>query len=97
MALPFLLLALILIPIPSFAADFSTVTYHRCYNGDTCTFTIPGVHPLFGEKISVRLAGIDASEIEGKCEQEKALAKKTRDLVRGILPTARRIDLINAA
>ncbi len=59
--------------------------------------SIPGVHPLFGEKISVRLAGIDTPEINGKCDQEKALAEKARDLVRGILPTARSIDLIDAA
>ncbi len=81
----------------SFAADFPNVTYHRCYDGDTCTFTLPGVHPLFGEKISVRIAGIDTPEIRGKCEQEKALAKKARDLVRGILPTAHNLDLIDAA
>ena len=28
------------------ATDFPNVTYHRCYDGDTCTFTIPSVHPL---------------------------------------------------
>ena len=22
---------------PAFAADFTNVTYHRCYDGDTCT------------------------------------------------------------
>ena len=48
---------ILLIPFPAFAADFPNVTYHRCYDGDTCTFTIPDVHPLFGEKINVRIAG----------------------------------------
>ena len=87
---------LLLIPIPTFATDFPNATYHRCYDGDTCTFTIPGVHPLFGEKISVRIAGIDTPEIRGKCEQEKALAKEARDVVRGILQRAQRIDLFDA-
>ena len=54
MALPFLVLTLSLIPIPAFAADFPNVTYHRCYDGDTCTVTIPGLPPLFGEQIGVR-------------------------------------------
>jgi endonuclease YncB( thermonuclease family) len=50
---------LLILPSSTFAADFSNVIYHRCYDGDTCTFTLPGVHPLFGEKISVRIAGLD--------------------------------------
>ena len=36
---------LLLIPFPAFAADFTNVTYHRCYDDDTCTFTISDVHP----------------------------------------------------
>ncbi len=91
-----LLCLLVLIPSAAGATDFPNVTYHRCYDGDTCTFTIPGVHPLFGEKISVRIAGIDAPEIKGKCQKEKALAKKARDIVRGMLKDAHRIDLLDA-
>jgi len=87
---------LLLIPFPAFAANFPNATYHRCYDGDTCTFTIPGVHPLFGENISVRIAGIDTPEVKGKCQQEKALAKEARDLVRGILENAQRVDLVDA-
>ena len=49
--------------------------------------------PLFGEKMSVRIAGIDTPEIKGKCEQEKGLTKDARDVVRGILEKAHRIDL----
>ena len=48
---------------PALATDFNNVTYHRCYDGDTCTFTIPGVHPLFGEKISVRIAVMETAEV----------------------------------
>lgn len=70
---------------PAFATDFPNVTYHHCYDGDTCTFTLPGVHPLFGEKINIRLVGIDTPEIRVKCEQETALGKEARDGVRGIL------------
>jgi len=80
----------------AFATDFPNVTYHRCYDGDTCTFSIPGVHPLFGEKISVRIAGIDTPEIKGKCQQEKVLATEARDVVRRTLEKAQRIDLIDA-
>ena len=88
------LITLLLIPLPAFAANFTNVTYHHCYDGGTCTFTLPGVHSLFGEKINVRIAGIDTPEIKGKCEQEKALAKEARDVLREILEKARRIDLL---
>ncbi len=96
MVLHFLLLFLFLLPLPALAADFTNVTYHRCYDGDTCTFSIPGVHVLFGGRIPVRVVGIDTPEIKGKCKQEKTLATNARDFVRRTLRNARRIDLLNA-
>jgi len=80
---------------PALATDFPNVTYHRCYDGDTCTFTIQDVHSLFGEKINVRIAGIDTPEIKGKCQKETALAMQARNLVRRMLGQARRIDLLD--
>ncbi len=54
------------------------------------------MHPLFGEKISVRIAGIDTPEIKGKCLKETALAMQARNLVRRMLGQARSIDLLDA-
>ena len=96
MALRFLVLTLFLVPIPAFATDFNNVTYHRCYDGDTCTFTLPGIHPLFGEKISVHVAEIDAPEIKGKCLKETALAMQARNLVGRMLGQAHQINLLDA-
>ena len=92
-------LALSLVAAQSAAAalvygDFSDVQFLYCYDGDTCTFSIPGVHPLIGERISVRIKGIDTPEIKGKCIQEKLRAKAVRDLVNQLLRRANRIDLI---
>ena len=42
--------------LPAWAGSygsFQSVIFHSCYDGDTCTFTIPGVHPLLGDKIKV--------------------------------------------
>ena len=83
--------------LPSAAAaqtyfDFPEVTYHTCYDGDTCMVSLPGVHAFFGDHILVRLAGIDTPEIKGKCEREKVLAKEARDVVRGILGAASRVE-----
>ncbi len=75
------------------AEDFTDVTYHRCYDGDTCTFTIPGVPDVFGQRIGVRLAGIDTAEMRAKCDHEHALAIQARDLVRDMLGNASHITL----
>ena len=96
LAVPFAVTGLLLSAAPptTAAVDFTNVTYHRCYDGDTCTFTIPGIHPLFGEKISVRIAGIDTPEIRGKCPEEKALAKTAKRAAIAMLKGAKRIDLL---
>lgn len=69
------------------------VIFHSCYDGDTCTVSLPGTHRLFGDHISVRLDGIDTPEIKGKCAREKALARSARDLVNSRLANASTIDL----
>ena len=69
------------------------VIFHSCYDGDTCTVSLPGVHPLFGERIDVRIAGIDTPEIRGRCLQEKALAISARELVNEALAHAGQIVL----
>ena len=58
-------LLIILLPVCSavFAKNygsFNNVDYIKCYDGDTCTFNIPKVHPIIGEKINIRLDGIDS-------------------------------------
>ena len=51
--------------------DYEGAVYLRNYDGDTITFNLPGLHPIIGEKISIRVNGIDTPEIQGKCEKEK--------------------------
>ena len=81
---------------PVWATTFEGVTWLRCYDGDTCTFSLPSVHPFFGEKISVRIRGIDTPEIRGKCESEKTKAKAARDFLHNLLRGASQIDLVDA-
>ena len=90
-------LSLLLLPASLLArkyGDFHAVTFHGCYDGDTCTFSLPGLHPLIGDRISVRLRGIDTPEIRGKCDREKELATAARDLLTDLLTRARSIDLL---
>lgn len=77
--------------------DFDQAVYHTCYDGDTCMMSLPGIHPLFGDHIPVRLAGIDTPEMKGQCEREKQLARQARDLVRLALSGAGAIHLRKAS
>ena len=91
-----LAIVMLYLPCVAHAYDFKNVTYIRAYDGDTITVTIPGTHPLFGERISIRVEGIDTPEIRGKCQQEKDLAYEARDFVRQILSQSQSIDLKDA-
>ena len=75
---------------------FRCVEYVRNYDGDTIVFNIPGVHPLIGKEVRVRLLDVDTAEIKTKnpCEKQKALQAKK--LVEDMLKNSQRIDLENA-
>jgi len=75
--------------------EFQCVKYVRNYDGDTVTFNIPGVHSLIGDKISVRVDGIDTPEVRTKDQCEKEKARTAKRLVKNILSRAKRIDLKN--
>ncbi len=96
--LVFLILAFPLLPSYSFAksfGDFYGAVYLRNYDGDTITFNLPGLHPIIGEKISIRVNGIDTPEIRGNCEREKYDAKQAKEMVADILKDAEKITLRN--
>jgi micrococcal nuclease len=93
-----LILLGLLSPSYSFAqsfGDYEGAVYVRNYDGDTITFNLPGLHPIIGEKISIRVNGIDTPEIRGKCEKEKYDAKQAKEMVADILKDAEKIILKN--
>ena|SRR3989338_7095038 len=77
------------------AKTFRCVKVLKNYDGDTITVDIPGVHPLVGENISVRVIGIDTPEMKGKGSCEKEAAQVAKELVGSMLKSAKRVDLIN--
>lgn len=90
----------VLQPAPGYGQvyfDFDQAVYHTCYDGDTCMMSLPGIHPLFGDHIPVRLAGIDTPEMKGQCERERRLARRARDVVRSALSQAETIHLRKAS
>lgn len=94
---------LLLLSCSGYSAENCTHDNHtlRCvkflknYDGDTLTFDVPGVHPLIGKKISVRVAHLDTPEIKGKLPCEKEAARTAQRLIESLLKNATRIDLAN--
>jgi micrococcal nuclease len=74
---------------------FRCVKFVKNYDADTITVDIPGVHPLIGDNISVRVSGIDAPEIKGHLPCEKEASRNAKKLVENVLLNAHRIDLEN--
>jgi micrococcal nuclease len=65
------------------------------YDGDTLKVNIKEYPTILGEKISVRVNGIDTPEIKGKCLQEKELAQKAKKVATYMLKNATVIELRN--
>lgn len=75
--------------------NFRCVKYVRNYDADTITVDIPGVHPLLGKGIGVRIRNIDSPEIRGSSNCEKDAARTAKKLIEAELKRAKRIDLEN--
>ncbi len=62
------------------AKDYGNVTVSEVtsiYDADTFRVNIDGYPPIVGERIPVRVLGVDAPELRGKCESEKIKASQT--------------------
>jgi len=77
-------------------SPFIAVTVHDCYDGDTCTVTLndPLLPAIFGERIPVRLDGIDTPERHSPCADERRQAKAARTFLLDRLAHATRVDLV---
>lgn len=65
------------------------------YDGDTFRATITGWPEIVGERIGIRINGIDTPEIKGKCAKEKALARRAKEHTVALLRTAKHVELQN--
>lgn len=65
------------------------------YDGDTFKINLPKQVPIFGDKLSIRLAGVDTPEMKGTSDEVRALAKQARELTEKALQGADQIELRN--
>ena len=65
------------------------------YDADTFRVNINGYPPIVGERISIRVLGVDAPEMRGKCESEKIRARQVKQFTVSALRSAKVIELKN--
>ncbi|MHC3993941.1 thermonuclease family protein [Thiomicrolovo sp. ZZH C-3] len=65
------------------------------YDGDTFRARIAAWPQLIGERIGIRINGIDTPEMRGKCPAEKQLAREAKQHTVAMLRGAKAIELRN--
>ena len=93
-------IVLILLFTSGVFADKPSSVFHKVkvmsvYDGDTFSIELKNLNPLFGEKLSVRVKGVDTPEIKGGTVESKAKAVLARDFVRAQIAKSKRVDLSN--
>ncbi|MEG9862688.1 MAG: hypothetical protein V6Z81_09450 [Parvularculales bacterium] len=76
----------------TFAGMIYMVSLMGCYDGDTCTIRFEN-SPAPIEVQKIRFADFDTPEIKGKCDREKELAIKARDVTRAYMQETGKITL----
>jgi len=65
------------------------------YDGDTFRCTIKGYPPIIGERIGIRVAGIDCPEMRDKRQSIKDLARQAKQYTVKRLREGKEIKLVN--
>ena len=89
---------LCLLPFSVSAKDYGNATVKEVtsvYDADTFRVNIEGYPPIAGERIPVRILGVDAPELRGKCESEKVKARQAKQFTVHALRSAKTIELRN--
>ena len=87
------LIILLILPVSAFCASYGDLKcdFLSNYDGDTITCNISGVHPIIGEKIRVRVRGVDTPEI--RKPKEAKMAIRARDFTRRVCSEASEVIL----
>lgn len=75
--------------------DVEVTNVVSVYDGDTFTISVDGWPPIIGQKIGVRVAGIDTPEMRDSRREIKLLAIAAKDFTSTRLKKARKVELLN--
>ena len=93
-----LLLSLVMISGCAAKPEYGAVRVSQVvsvYDADTFRVNIAGWPAVVGQNMPVRLSGVDAPEIRGQCESEKAAARAGKQFTADRLNNASVIELRN--
>jgi len=90
-----LVLLLLLFSSSLHAEDLVVQRVASIYDADTFRVDIAGWPPIVGDNMPVRVLGVDAPEIRGKCSDEKAKARAAKAVTVEALMNAETIELRN--
>ena len=76
------------------AYSLYSATYHSCESPHTCTFSLPGIYPLFGKQVPVRFAGAITPPPNLQCEKGRKKYQEALTIVQQLLEKANQIDLV---
>jgi len=86
-------------PLVAWSAEtLKVMSVTSIYDGDTFTVTFPDCNqPILCERVPIRIDGIDAPEMRGKCQDEIDRARAAKQYLVGRLRTGKLIELRNPA
>ncbi len=87
---------LALLPLPAFPAGYGGIMIDEVtsiYDADTFRANIKDWPPIIGRHVPIRIRGIDAPEIRGRCPAEKEAAQRARRETVSLLRNAENIEL----
>jgi len=94
----FLLLLLPGVTLAYDSTNYGTVVVSEVtsiYDADTFRADIKGWPSVVGARMPIRVNGVDAPEIRGKCKEEKLAAREAKQFTVTMLRQAERIELRN--
>lgn len=75
--------------------EYGGATFVSAIDTRTIIVDLPEYPALIGERIKVRINGIQTPDLKGKCEKETKLAQKAKKFTEEFLKEAEIIDLTN--
>lgn len=81
--------------VPNSYGDVVVDKVTQIYDGDSFKINIVAWPDIIGKEVIIRIKGIDAPEIHGKCEKENLMAKLARQHTVNLIENAFRVELKN--
>ena len=70
-------------------------TIDEVYDGDTIYVSIPNIPPVLGQRIGIRLVGIDTPEMHDNDTCVRSMARVARDTLASFLIAGTKVELVN--